>query len=125
VNVRSVKCSHVRRDLLRQDQLTAVDRGLLEIHLRRCPECHRIAEEFSTIEMSHLPLDEVTEERQRDIYARLVPAVHEITSKPPPPHRPVIGHLGLAVSPRQLLLFGTVALFAMALGFALSNLLTF
>ena len=124
MNVRRTKCSHVRRALLHQDQLNAVDRGILEIHLRRCPECHRIAEEFSTIEMSHLPLDEVTEERQRDIYARLVPAVHEITSQAPPPHKPIIGHFGLALSPRQLLLFGMVALFATAIAFALSHLLT-
>ena len=124
MNVRSVKCSHVRRDLLRQDQLTAVDRGLLEIHLRRCPECHRIAEEFSTIEMSRIPLEDVTEERQRDIYSRLVPAVNELTSQAPPPHRSFISHIDLTLSPKHLLLFGTVALFALAAGFILSNLLT-
>ncbi len=124
MNIRAAKCSDVRRDLLRLDQLTAVDMGILEIHLRRCPECHRIAEEFSTIEMSRIPLDEVTEERQRDIYNRLVPAVHEITSQVPPPHRSLVSQLAIPLSPKHLLLLGTVTLFALALGFVLSNLLT-
>lgn len=125
MNVKRTTCSNVRRDLLKLDQLTAVDRGILEIHLRRCPECHRIADEFSTIEMSSLPLEEVTAERQRDIYNRLVPAVHELTSEPPPPPpKGFGGTLEAAINSKPLLLLGTLALFALAVGLILTSWLS-
>lgn len=85
MNLLKLTCADARRHLLRMDALDAIEKGLLEIHLRRCEACARIADEFNRIETGAALPDDVTEEQKRDIYNRLVPAVHEITSQPPPP----------------------------------------
>ncbi len=85
MNLLKLTCADARRHLLRMDELDAVGKGLVEIHLRRCEACARIADEFNRIETGAAPRGEVTEEQKRNIYNRLVPAVHELTSQPPPP----------------------------------------
>ena len=122
MNLLRSSCSDVRRHLLRLDELDAVERGVLEIHLRRCKECARITAEFSRIETSSLEPTEVTEERQRDIYNRLVPAVHEITSRiPPPPSRDE--DVSLALSSKYWMTAAMLAVAAAAVSIVLMKLL--
>jgi TolA-binding protein len=73
-------CRRARRDLLLRDDLDAVKRGVLDVHLRRCDDCRHIAETLTVIETGPGAIPEITEEQRQKIYRRLVPAVHEIAA---------------------------------------------
>jgi len=81
-------CRRARRDLLRRDALDAVGRGRLELHLRRCPVCARLAEGLARVEQGHELPPPISEEAARQIYDRLVPAVHEIAVDLAHPDKP-------------------------------------
>ncbi len=74
------ECRHVRRDMLRLDELDAVSRGQFDVHLRRCAGCRGIAEKFSVIESGIGEVAEMDEFRKRAVYAQLVPLVNEIAN---------------------------------------------
>jgi tetratricopeptide (TPR) repeat protein len=72
------ECRRARRDLSAADRLDAVDRGRLDLHLRRCPQCRSLAEGLARVESGGEPIEELSDERAREIYDRLLPAVHHI-----------------------------------------------
>ncbi|MFO8072894.1 MAG: FecR domain-containing protein [Polyangia bacterium] len=72
------QCRRARRDLLAEDRLDAVGRGRLELHLRRCPQCRSLAEGLARVESGGEPIEELSAERARKIYDRLLPAVHHL-----------------------------------------------
>ncbi|MCP4676524.1 MAG: tetratricopeptide repeat protein [Deltaproteobacteria bacterium] len=75
------ECRHVRRDMLRLDELDAVNRGQFDVHLRRCAACRGIAEELSAIESGVGEIDEMDEFSKKAIYAQLVPLVNEVANE--------------------------------------------
>ncbi len=75
------KCRDVRRDLLRMDALNAVERGFMDMHMKRCDACREIGEGLAVIEAGPGKVEEISEERIQAVYRRLIPAVHEISTK--------------------------------------------
>lgn len=71
-------CKRAMRDLLRRDRLDAVERGKLDLHLRRCESCREAAEGLFALESLDLGLEPVSDDHGRAIYDRLIPAVHQI-----------------------------------------------
>jgi TolA-binding protein len=82
------ECRNARRDLPRRNELDAVSRGLLDVHLRRCQACSEISEQFLAIENVSFEIDELSVAHQRRLYNQLLPAVHEITDKTIRPKNP-------------------------------------
>ena len=76
----SYQCRNARRDLLRRDQLDAVNRGRLDVHLRLCEHCSDIANEFSLIDSNFQRIPQPSQEKLQAIYCGLEPAVREIVN---------------------------------------------
>ncbi len=74
------ECRSIRRDLLRRNELDAVRRGQLNVHLRRCAACREIAQDLTSIEAGIGEIAVIDEDRKQRIYAQLVPAVNEIAN---------------------------------------------
>ena len=110
MRIRERECRHAQGDLLRHDDLDAVRRGRLALHLKRCETCRTAAEGLARIESASVELHPITEERSRQIYDNLVPAVHQIAvDLAPAPRRPARYPLSLALG------FGLSAVAAMVL----------
>jgi TolA-binding protein len=103
-----------RRDLLRRDGLDAASRGRLDVHLRRCSACGELARALALLERGPELPPPITEESTREIYDRLIPAVHEIAvdlAHPVKPlwRRPVFAWgAGLAAAAALLAVFAFV-----------------
>jgi tetratricopeptide (TPR) repeat protein len=74
-------CREVRRNLLRIDALDAVERGFMDMHMKRCSVCRDIAQGLALIEAGPGEIEEISEERIQNVYRRLIPAVHEISTQ--------------------------------------------
>ncbi|MCP4606174.1 MAG: tetratricopeptide repeat protein [Proteobacteria bacterium] len=72
-------CRHVQHYLLRRDELNAVRRSLLDVHLRRCAACRALAQDFAKIEAGAGEIEDIREDQTQKIYSQLIPAIHEIT----------------------------------------------
>jgi len=95
---RERECRRAQGDLLRHDDLDAVRRGRLTLHLKRCETCRAAAEGLARIESAAVELQSLTEERSRQIYDNLVPAVYQIAvDLAPAPRRPARYPLSLAL----------------------------
>ncbi len=77
----SSNCQEVRRNLLRMDGLDAVERGFMQMHMKRCSACSDIAQGLALIEAGPGEIEEISEERIQNVYRRLIPAVHEISTQ--------------------------------------------
>jgi TolA-binding protein len=92
------ECRRAQGDLLRRDDLDAVRRGRLMLHLKRCEACRAAAEELAQIESAITEIPPMPEERSRQIYDNLVPAVYQIAvDLAPAPRRPARYPLSLAL----------------------------
>jgi tetratricopeptide (TPR) repeat protein len=74
-------CRSFRRDIPRRDELDPVDRGRLDLHLRRCDGCRRLTERFAAIEAGPAEIPPVSEERINAIHDRLIPLAHELAAR--------------------------------------------
>jgi TolA-binding protein len=72
------ECRRARSDLLRHDDLDAVRRGRLVLHLKRCDACRAAADGLRLMEAAAPGLEPLGEAGSRQIYDGLVPAVHQI-----------------------------------------------
>lgn len=76
----SPECNHYHREMLRRNELDAVQRGRLDVHLRLCAECRDLSDGLAMVEAGPGVIQPLSSERCQAIYSRLVPAVHEITN---------------------------------------------
>lgn len=92
------ECRRAQEDLLRHDDLDAVRRGRLQIHLNRCETCRVAAEGLARMESPLAELPAIDDETTRRIYDDLVPAVHQIAVElRPVKRRPTRYPLSLAL----------------------------
>ncbi|MDD5307203.1 MAG: FecR domain-containing protein [Deltaproteobacteria bacterium] len=89
-------CRRIEDALTRPERLSAVEQGLIDVHLRRCESCRALAESLAIIEAGPGEIAELDEDRQQRIYDRLVPAIHEVADQLGAPHRPLWARPALA-----------------------------
>lgn len=90
------QCKSTLEQLAQFNDLSAVKRSQVEMHLRRCDSCQSAWDTLEQVEQLKFDNLGFTEHRRDSIYDRLVPSIHEIsremtTGKSSFPWKPVFG----------------------------------
>ncbi|MBN2341957.1 MAG: tetratricopeptide repeat protein [Deltaproteobacteria bacterium] len=75
------ECKYTLPQLARFNELSAVARSRVEMHLRRCESCQSAWQDLEQIEQLRFNEEEFTSERKDAIYDRLVPSIYEISNE--------------------------------------------
>lgn len=76
-----LSCEEARDLLASKGIIEGISRVKLSSHLESCLECSLLADELEKLETEVLAVPHLTEGKRKDIYGRLVPAVHEIAKR--------------------------------------------